>query len=194
MIQDSRVSTIKLCSGSLSIVLVFLLSGCGGVKSTANGGTANLPTSGSSSSGGSVSSPIIVQVGSGSTVAGISITVPAPAASTPPNAQVLGVFAGGTGTASASNTGDLIHRGQTATVLLFGPGLDGNMQVTIGGPTDIQISNVHSITSTAASGSVPGVAFTAVVNGNAALGARTVFLTNSQNDITAFAGGLEVVQ
>lgn len=187
------MNKLKVCLGALSIVLVFSLLGCGGVKSTANGGTANLPSSGAPTSGGSVSSPIIVQVGSGSTVAGISISVPAPAASTAPNAQVLGVFAG-TGTASASNTGDLIHRGETATVLLFGPGLDGSMQVTIGGPDDVQISNVHSITSTAASGSVPGVAFTAVVNGNAALGARTVFLKNSQNDITAFAGGLEVVQ
>jgi hypothetical protein len=186
------VNKPKLCSGALSIVLVLLLSGCGGVKSTANGGTATLPTSGSPpSTGGTVSSPIIVQVGSGSTVAGISISVPAPAASTPPNAQVLGVFAGSSGSASASNTGDLIHLGQTATVLLFGPGLDGSMQVTIGGPDDIQITNVHGINST---NGLPGVAFTATVNGNAALGARTVFLKNAQSDITAFAGGLEVVQ
>lgn len=135
-----------------------------------------------------MTSPIIVQVGSGATVSGINIAVSSPAASPPPNAQVLGVATGTGG--SAFNTGDLIHRGEAASVLLFGPGLSGGMTVTIGGPDDIQISNVRSITSTTGT---PGVAFNVVVNGNAALGARTVFLQNAQSDITAFAGGLEVV-
>ena len=172
-----------------SIALAFALIGCGGVKNSSNAGNANLPTSGPSPSGSSpVTSPIIVQVGSGATVSGINIAVSSPAASPPPNAQVLGVATGTGG--SAFNTGDLIHRGEAASVLLFGPGLSGGMTVTIGGPDDIQISNVRSITSTTGT---PGVAFNVVVNGNAALGARTVFLQNAQSDITAFAGGLEVV-
>jgi hypothetical protein len=169
------------------LLLVFAIGGCGGVKNSSNSGSANLPTSGPSS-GGPVTAPVIVQVGSGGTVSGIGIAVPGPAASPAPNAQVLGVATGTGG--SAFNTGDLIHRGENASVLLFGPGLDGGMTITIGGPDDIQISNVRSIKST---NGTPGVAFDVVVNGNAALGARTVFLRNSQNDITAFAGGLEVV-
>ncbi len=167
-----------------------VLAGCGGVsKSSANAGPANLPTSGPAPGAGApVSPPIVVQVASGTTVSGIGITVPAPAASTAPNAQVLGVSTGAGG--SAFNTGDVIHRGETASVLLFGPGLDGSMTVTIGGPNDISITNVHSISSTTGT---TGIAFTAAVSGNAALGARTVFLQNTQNDITAFSGGLEVV-
>jgi hypothetical protein len=101
----------------------------------------------------------------------------------------LGV-AGLTGSASAFNTGDVIHRGATMRVVMFGPGLTGDMQVTILGPNDIQISNVRGTTST---DGTPGIAFTAAVSGNAALGARTVVLQTSSGNITAFTGGLEVV-
>ena len=74
-------------------------------------------------------------------------------------------------------------------VLLFGRGLSGGMTVTISGPGDIGVSNVRSISSTTGT---PGIAFDAAVSGSAALGARTVFLKSSNNDITAFTGGLEV--
>jgi hypothetical protein len=182
------VNWTRLSLGLPSIALACALIGCGGVKNSSNAAPANLPTSGPAPTGSSpVTSPIIVQVGSGATVSGINIAVSSPSAS-PPNAQVLGVATGTGG--SAFNTGDVIHRGENASVLLFGPGLSGSMTVTIGGPDDIQISNVRSITSTTGTS---GVAFNVVVNGNAALGARTVFLQNAQSDITAFAGGLEVV-
>jgi hypothetical protein len=75
-------------------------------------------------------------------------------------------------------------------VILFGQGLSGSMTVTIDGPQDISVSNVRSITSTQ---DKPGVAFDASVSSSAALGARTVFLRTSNDDITAFTGGLEVV-
>ena len=95
-----------------------------------------------------------------------------------------------TGSGSAFNTGDMIHRGQTARVLLFGPGLSGDMQVIIRGPADIAISNLNAITAT---DNTPGITFTAAVSSNAALGARTVVLQNSKGDVTTFTGGLEVV-
>ena len=114
---------------------------------------------------------------------GVDIVVASPASSPTPNAENLG-----TGN-SASNTGATIPQGTTATVLLFGPGLNGSMQVTISGPADIAISNIQSITST---DNTPGVSFTAAVAGNAALGARTVLLRDSKDDITSFTGGLEV--
>ena len=176
----------RLVFGLLSFALALALSGCGGVsKSTSNGGTATLPTSpGTTAPAGN---PNIVQVASGSTAGGVNITVSAPASSPPPNAQVLGVTTGTGG--SAFNTGQVISQGANASVLLFGPGLDGSMTVTIGGPTDIQISNVRGIKAT---DGTPGIAFNVVVSGSAALGARTVFLENTKGDITAFAGGLEV--
>ena len=184
------MNTRSLVFGLLFFAPALVLSGCGGVSSNSNGGTASLPTSGpAAGSTAPVGSPIIVEVGSGSAAGGVNITVPAPASSPAPNAQVLGVTTGTGG--SAFNTGQVISRGANATVLLFGPGLDGTMTVTIGGPTDIQISNVRSIKAT---DGTPGVAFNVVVSGSAAFGARTVFLENTKGDITAFAGGLEVTQ
>ena len=75
-------------------------------------------------------------------------------------------------------------------VLIFGPGLDGSMNVTISGPADIVISNIRSITAT---DKTPGVAFDAAVSPVAALGARTVTLRATNDDITTFTGGLEVI-
>jgi hypothetical protein len=64
------------------------------------------------------------------------------------------------------------------------------MTVSLSGPADIAISNVQSIMSTT---NVPGISFSAAVSSSAALGARTVILQAANNDITTFAGGLEVV-
>jgi hypothetical protein len=137
-----------------------------------------------------VSAPAVVQVTAGQGASGVNITVPPPSG-TPPNVEDLGV-AGLTGTASAFNTGDAIHRGATMRVVMFGAGLSGDMQVTIQGPNDIQISDVRGVTSSDPS-NTPGIIFTAFVAGNAALGARTVVLQASNGNITAFTGGLEVV-
>ena len=130
----------------------------------------------------------MVTVAAGQTVGSVDITVSTPQSSPTPNAQDLGV-AEMTGSASAFNTGDVIHRGQTARVLLFGPALSGDMQIVIRGPNDISISQVTTIKSTT---STPGVSFVAVVSPTAALGARTVVLQNAQGDVTTFTGGLEV--
>jgi len=130
-----------------------------------------------------------VNVATGQTVGSVDVTVVAPAGTPAPNAQDLGVAPiGGGGT--AFNTGDVIHRGQTARILLFGPGLSGDMKITIRGPADIDIAEFTSITSTTGTA---GLSFIAVANANAALGARTVILQNAKGDITTFTGGLEVV-
>jgi hypothetical protein len=158
--------------------LLSLLVGCSGVS---NGGTTT--GGGGSSGGGAVGQPVIIGVSGGQTTSGVNIAVASPASSPTPNAENLG-----TGN-SASNTGATISQGTTATVLLFGPGLNGNMQVTISGPGDIAISNIQGITST---DNTPGISFTVAVAGNAALGARTILLRDSKDDITSFTGGLEV--
>ena len=164
-----------------ALCLPFLLSFLTGCSGVSNGGTTT--SGGGGSGGGAVGQANIVAVSGGQTTSGVDITVASPASSPTPNAENLG-----TGN-SASNTGATISQGTTATVLLFGPGLNGNMQVTISGPGDIAISNIQSITST---DNTPGISFTAAVALNAALGARTVLLRDSKDDITSFTGGLEV--
>jgi len=186
LLEGQQELTVKLSAVLLSFVF---LIGCGGtaVSPPASSNAVAPPNNGNG--GGSPATANSVTVAAGQTATGVDIAVFAPASSPAPNAQNLGV-APLTGTGTATNTGDVIHRGQTARVLLFGPGLTGDMQVTIRGSADIAISNVHSITST---DTTPGIAFNAVVTPDAALGARTVVLQNAKGDITTFTGGLEVV-
>jgi hypothetical protein len=171
---------------AIACLLLAALLGCGG------GGSSSTPPPTLPSSGGgtpsSVTAPSVVQVAAGATASGVDISVPAPSGAQP-NALDLGV-APLTGPGSASNTGDVIHRGAIMRVVLFGPGLSGDMQVSILGPNDIQISNVQGATAT---DNTPGITFTAAVAVDAALGARTVVLQTSSGNITTFTGGLEVV-
>ncbi len=162
--------------------LLILLAACGG-------SSGSKVTNNAAGSGSPPGQAVPVPLGSGQTLTGINITVPAPAASPAPNAQFLGVCTSCSG-ASAFSTGAQIHQGTTATVILFGTGLSGNMQVKISGPADVTVSNIVGIT---ASDGTPGVQFTAAVQSGAGLGGRTVLLISPQNDITTFTGGLEVV-
>jgi hypothetical protein len=187
---------------SLGLVLL----ACGLLAACGNGAAAN-NTATSSSSGRVTSesnsnslpsqppsatvsdSPAPVNVGSGQEVSGVNITV-APAASTnPPSAEDLGVNPVH-GLGMAANTGGSIRRGSTMRILLFGPGLNARMKVTVAGHSDITIGNLQGITAT---DNTPGIAFMASVSPNAELGARTIFLKSDNGDQTAFAGGLEVV-
>ena len=168
---------------------ILVLANCGGTAApapAASSGPSGSPTGNTSST--STPSVGTVTVAAGLNAIGTDIAVAAPSASPAPNAEDLGV-ASMSGAGSAYNTGDVIHRGQTARVLLFGPGLNADMKVTIRGPSDITVSNVTSIKST---NNTSGIAFTASVSSAAALGARTVVLQNTQGDITTFTGGLEV--
>ncbi len=105
------------------------------------------------------------------------------------NALVLGVVDVTATGGSASNTGAAVQRGTQGQVLIFGPGLNGNVQVSISGPNDIAISGIQGITSTKGT---PGVEFVIAVPGSAAPGARTVYLRDASGNMTTFTGGLEV--
>jgi hypothetical protein len=83
-----------------------------------------------------------------------------------------------------------VVRGNQAHVLLFGTGLNGNLKVILSGPNDISISNLQTIKSTSGSS---GIEFDVTVPASAAPGARTVFLEDSKGNVTAFAGGLEIL-
>jgi len=174
----------------LTILFIALaaMSGCAGHSSSpmSNNPTPS-PTPTPPPSVGPVNPPTVITLGAGQSISGNDIMVSAPASGTAPNAQALGATT--TSAGSADNTGTIVSRSSVVTVLLFGPGLSGNMLVTISGPSDIGISQIRSIQSTTGT---PGVAFQATVAGNAALGARTVVLQSPNGDITTFTGGLEV--
>jgi hypothetical protein len=184
--RNIREDIVK-STGSYALLLPFLFflvmgvtacgSGSGGSTAGSGGGGGN------GGGGGAVGQATIINVSGRQTTTGVNIAVATPASSPTPNAESLG-----TGN-TASNTGATISQGTTATVLLFGPGLNGNMQVTISGPGDITVTNIQSITAT---DKTPGVSFTAAVAANAALGARTVLLRDLKDDITSFTGGFEV--
>ena len=154
-------------TGSYALLLPFLFFLVMGVTACGSGSGGSTAGSGggggNGGGGGAVGQATIINVSGGQTTTGVNIGVATPASSPTPNAESL--------------------------VLLFGPGLNGNMQVTISGPGDITVTNIQSITAT---DKTPGVSFTAAVAANAALGARTVLLRDLKDDITSFTGGFEV--
>ena len=179
----------RLLANLLIVTTFFLgLTACGGGSSApppaTGGGTQQPPPGGG---GSAVSDPVVITVTPGVTTAGVNIAVPSKSGGEP-NSELLGVTPVGEG-GSAQNTGAAVRRGQTARVILFGNELTGDMTILIGGANDIQVSNIESIKSTSGKA---GVAFQVSVAGNAAVGARTVFLRKGEN-ITAFSGGLEVL-
>ena len=176
------------------LLLLLLLPGCGGSGSpTPVGAPPSSSNNTPGSTNGNATSPVqarrVVNVSVGQTASGIDINVASPANSAGPNAELLGTSELSAST-TATNSGAAIRRGSTMKVVLFGRALSGSLQVTIGGPADISVSNVRSVTST---DGTAGIAFDAAVSGGAALGARTVYLRSANDDITAFTGGLEVI-
>jgi|SRR5581483_3365816 len=166
---------------------IAIMSGCGAKSSSSTSPNNNNPNPAAPPTTGGVNAPTVLNLGTGQAASGIDITVSLPASSAAPNAQALGATTGSQG--SADNTGTIVTRASTVTVLIFGPGLSSNMQVSISGPSDIGISQIRGIQSTTG---IPGIAFQANVASNAALGARTVILQAPNGDITTFTGGLEV--
>jgi hypothetical protein len=165
--------------------------GAGGSSSPATSGGQFAANPAPATDGGTAQPQTLtpVNLSGGTSASGVDITVVSATASPAPNAQDLGVNDTGV-RASASNTGGVIHRGSTMRVVLFGPGLNGQMQVRIAGPSDITVSGITGIQAT---DNTPGIAFIAAASGKAALGARSVYLQNATGDVTSFTGGLEVV-
>jgi hypothetical protein len=177
------------------LVFPLLLSGCGGSSSSAPSPSPAAPVGGPQSGGGTTNpqgqlvSPNQVAISVGGTTTSVDIAVPA--ISPPLNAQDLGINSTSATQDSAFNTGGTVSRGSSALVLMFGTGLNGNLSIAISGPQDIAISNVQSVTAT---DKTPGLSFVITVPSNAALGARTVILSDAQGNATTFTGGLEVTQ
>jgi len=174
---------------SLILLLpICALLACGG-GGGGGGGSVGGGGNGACTSNAVPGTPSPVTVVAGQTSSGTDIAVACQASSPTPNAQDIGVGTS-VNTTTASNSGAQIAQGTTMTVILFGPGLSGDMTVTISGPNDIIVSNPTTIHAT---DNTPGISFTAVVSPTAALGARTVLLKDSTIDVTSFTGGLEVI-
>ncbi len=166
-------------------------SGGGGTGGSTSGGTGG--SGGGGGGGGSTapSTPTVVSVSANQTTSGADIAVVAPTG-TNPNAIALGTMATGASSGSASNTGGSIAQGSTMTVLMFGSGLSSSMTISISGPSDLTVSSPVTIQSTD-NPPIPGVAFTLAATPSASLGARTVILQDTSNNVTTFTGGLQVI-
>jgi hypothetical protein len=166
------------CSGG-----VFATGGCG-TSSGGGGGGGNL--GGAGSGGGAVTAPVPVAVTAGQTTTA-NIAVVAPVSTTAPNVQAVGVDSSG----FAFATGGTATQGEpSGIVTLFGPGITADMKVSFSGPTDITVTNIAAVTAT---DGTPGLQFNIAVASTAALGARTLILQSTNNDITTFAGGIEII-
>ncbi|MGH9528446.1 MAG: hypothetical protein ACRD2S_00840 [Terriglobales bacterium] len=158
---------------------VFVTGGC---ASSNGGGGGNLGQGG----GGTVIAPVPVTVQANQTAIA-NIAVVAPVSGTPPNVQAVGVDSNG----FAFATGGTAVQGEAAGVVtLFGPGITSDMTASFSGPSDIIITNINPVTAT---DGTPGLQFDIAVANTAALGSRTLILQNSNNDITTFAGGIEII-
>lgn len=182
---------MRLLLGLVLLIGLAELVGCGarGLANNPASSTSSAPSPATSSSQpttatGDISNTNTVTVGAGGNASGVDITV-SPSLGNE-NATALGTMADG----FAANTGAIVHQASSNTIVLFGPGLSGSMSVTISGPQDIGVSNLRSVQ---AKDGTPGLAFDAVIGSSTAVGARTVYLKASNNDITAFTGGLEVL-
>jgi hypothetical protein len=165
---------------------VFATGGCSASSGGGggNGGGGNLGGSGGGSGAPSAAVPVVVQA---SQTAIANIAVVAPVSTTPPNVQAVGVDSNG----FAFATGGAVHQGEAAGIVtLFGPGIAGGITVNFSGPADITVTNTNAVTAT---DGTPGLQFNIAVASTAGLGSRTLILQNSNNDITTFAGGIEII-
>lgn len=167
------------------ILLCAAWAGCG--SGPKNSATSPPTSTGGTSTGGNLTAPVEIQVANGSPTSGIDITVPNTASSF--NVEMLGVNSPGATQASASNVGGSVARGSAALILIFGTGLTGQETLTFSGPNDIAISGQEGIKAT---DGTPGIEFTVTVASGAAVGARTLQVTNASGSASAFVGGLEV--
>jgi hypothetical protein len=164
-----------------------LWTACGGGGGSNSEGNPVPGGGGGNGGGGGVNPPTIVSVSAGQAVLGVNISVAAQASSPTPN-----VTAAGADGKSAFSGGDVMHQNSVATIIVFGPGLNTSMKASFSGPGDIAIGPLQSVTFEGPK-APPGLRFTATVASNAALGARTLVLQDTKNDITTFSGALEVV-
>ncbi len=173
------------------VLLAITWVGCGSGPGTSTSTPA--PPSGSGGSGGSsgggggLTAPVQIHVAANSNTTGTNIVVPNTTSSF--NVEMLGVNLVGATQGSASNVGGAVARGASAIILIFGPGLTGSETLAFSGPNDIIITGQQAVKAT---DGTTGIEFKITVASNAAVGARTLNVTNTNGSASTFVGGLEV--
>ena len=182
---------------ALALLVAAGLAACGG-----GGGSSNSPASNSSSqaalpsstvSGGGVTdpggillaTPTPVQVAANVSTVSVDIQVPAVASAI--NAVSLAVTAVNAGSTYVTDSGVGVRQGNQYWLWIVGTGITPSLNVGFSGPGGITTSG----TPLALQKSV-GTIYPITVAANAALGARTIILTDSNSNVTTLAGGLEV--
>jgi len=174
----------------VAMCLSFMLA-CGGRGDFGGGSGGGTGTGTGTGTGSNTGTPKLVTITGGSTFMDGDIVVDAPAV-TGANKLDMGFISVDDPNGNAYNTFTTVHQGASNSVLLIaGPGITASTQVIVTGPSP---SDITLGTPTFNSGTIPALQLTISVSSTAALGARTVILKNSNNDIAAFAGGLEVIQ
>jgi len=182
---------------ALAVLVGGGLAACGG-----GGGSSNSPASSSSSqtalppstiSGGGVTdpggillaTPTAVQVAANTNTVAVDIQVPAGASAI--NAIALAVTAVNAGSAYVSDSGVGARQGNQYWLWIVGTGITPSLSVSFSGPGDIATSGAPLALQNSL-----GTIYPITVPANAALGARTIILTDSSSNVTTLAGGLEV--
>jgi hypothetical protein len=112
------------------------------------------------------------------------------------NNPTLGVIALGTcdnvsGSCTAGASGAQVKQGATATLFLVGTGIvTGDSFAVSGNSADIVISNIQF---TKADSGEPAATFDIAVSAGAPVGMRNLMVFNTNGEMTAFVGGLEIV-
>ena len=182
---------------ALAVLVGAGLAACGG-----GGGSSNSPASSSTSQtvapsstipGGGVTNPggillaapTPVQVAANQSTVSVDIQVPAVASTI--NAISLAVTAVNAGSAYVSDSGVSARQGNQYWLWIVGTGITPSLTVAFSGPGDIATSGAPLALQNSA-----GTIYPITVPANAALGARTIILTDSNSNVTTLAGGLEV--
>ena len=177
-----------MCAIFLAMCLSFMPACTPGRLFAGGGGGGGTGTG--TGTGGNTGTPKLVTITGGSTFMDGDIVVDAPAV-TGANKLDMAFISVDDPNGDAFNISTTVHQGASNSVLLIaGPGITASTQVSVTGPSP---SDITLGTTTFLSGTVPALQLTVSVSSTAALGARTVILKNSNNDIAAFAGGLEVI-
>lgn len=133
--------------------------------------------------------PKSVQVVAGSSpTTGINIAVQAL------NPPTLSLIAVGVGT-KAGVTGVTIAPGNSANLLIVGEGvIPGTFYLVTGNTADVTVKQPLVSAFTQTTDGLPAVTVSVSVNSSAALGARSIVVTNPAGEISIFPGGLLVSQ
>ncbi|MGH9326632.1 MAG: hypothetical protein ACRD2B_08120 [Terriglobia bacterium] len=138
-------------------------------------------------------SPSSVSVGSAATTSSVDVSVSADTQTTPLLLQSIGASVGSEAT-SAANTAIVVEPGQTVNLFVVGSGIQAGDFFSVTGNGDITVTQpiVSNFSQTEGTSPVPAVNFNISVSPSAALGPRSLMVTDPAGEISVFPGGIIV--